>query len=60
MRKVRILNGEYGGKVVTDTVFPLCKGWKLGRGVDIDEMGKKESRTSRKYNIRNSIIKKIM
>ena len=31
MRKVRILNGEYGGKVVTDTVFPLCKGWKLGK-----------------------------
>ena len=31
MRKVRVLNGEYGGKVVTNTVFPLCKGYKLGK-----------------------------
>ena len=31
MRKVRVLNGEYGGKVVTNTVFPLHKGWKLGK-----------------------------
>ena len=31
MRKVRVLSGEYGGKTVTNTVFPLCKGWKLGK-----------------------------